>query len=259
MLHDEEQIKPFLEKENRHIRIICVKETTSTNDELKKLALSGEKNTVLYIAESQSAGKGRKGRSFFSPAETGIYMSILLIPEISPNLCTLITPLCAVAVTEAIENITGIKADIKWVNDIFVKGRKVAGILTEGSFSEKRVEYIIVGIGINLSRPTGGFPEELTGIAGALTEKSADIKNQLIAETVNRLMYHLSKIESRDFLEVYKRRLFFLGQEITVISPQEEYRAIATDIDSMCRLKVQKENGETITLNSGEISVKTTD
>ncbi len=250
---NELQIKSQL-KEN--IKIITVKETASTNDELKKIAVGGERETVLFIAESQTAGKGRKSRSFFSPDGTGVYMSLLIHPDLSAEECTLITPLCAVAVSEAIEAVTGVKAGIKWVNDIFVKGRKAAGILTEGAFSEKGADYIIVGIGINLAEPEKGFPEEIKDIAGAVTEISENLREQLIAETVNLFLHHLIRIKSREFITPYRERLFFLGKEITVISPDSHYKATAEDIDSMCRLIVRTENGEMKALNSEEISVK---
>ncbi len=253
---NEARIKSYLDEENLHIKIITVKETASTNDELKKLALGGTKEPVLFVAESQTAGRGRKGRSFFSPKDTGIYMSLLIHPDLPADLCPLITPLCAVAVAEAIEKVMSIKADIKWVNDIFVGGKKVAGILTEGAFTKKGADYVIVGIGINIALPEGGFPEEIKNIAGALTEKVADARERLIAEAVNRFMYHFGTIESKDFLPPYKSRLFFLGKEITVISPDGDYNAVAEDIDSMCRLVVQTESGEIKTLGSGEISVK---
>ncbi len=253
---NEEQIKSYLEKENRHIKIIAVKETTSTNDELKKLVLSGESETVLFIAESQTAGRGRKGRSFFSPEGTGIYMSLLLHPELTAEECTLITPLCALATAEAIENVTDIKAGIKWVNDIFVSGKKVAGILTEGAFTQKGADYVIVGIGINLSVPEEGFPDEIRDIAGAVTENADESRERLIAETINRFMFHLSGIRSRDFIPFYRERLFFLGREVTVIFSEGSYKATAVDIDSDCRLTVKTESDEMKTLISGEISVK---
>ncbi len=249
-------IKSNLKKEYLNIKTVTVKETTSTNDELKKLALLGKKGTVLYVADRQTAGKGRKGRSFFSPENTGIYMSLLLHPDLSAEECTLVTPLCSVAVCEAIEKVTGIRADIKWVNDIFVGGKKVAGILTEGSFSQKGADYIIVGIGINLYAPEDGFPEEIRDVAGALTEKSENLRENLIAEIVNRFMYHLSRIKSRAFIPLYRDRLFFLGKEITVVSPDGSYKATAEDIDEMCRLKIKTADGEVKILGSGEISVR---
>lgn len=249
---NEKEIKALLKPEYSDIKIITLKETTSTNDELKKAAARGEQKTVLLAAEKQTAGKGRKGRSFFSPQGTGIYMSLLIHPELSPENCTLITPLCAVSVCEAIETVTGIKADIKWVNDIYLSGRKVAGILTEGSFTAKGADYIIIGIGINLAPPEEGFPEEIRSIAGTLTDGSADLRCGLIAEIVNRIMFRMKSIESRDFLSGYKNRLFFLGKEVTVISPGESYTATAQDVDSMCRLIVLTADGRKNILDSGD-------
>ncbi|MBE6775945.1 MAG: biotin--[acetyl-CoA-carboxylase] ligase [Ruminococcaceae bacterium] len=248
-----EKIRLSLDKE---IKIIAVKETSSTNDELKRLALSGERDTVLFVADSQTAGRGRKGRSFFSPDGTGIYMSLLIHPDLTPEECTLITPLCAVAAAEAIEGVTGIKAGIKWVNDIFIGGKKVAGILTEGSFTRKGADYVIVGIGINLSRPEGGFPEEIRETAGAVAENASELREAVAAETVNRFMHHLKDIKSRKFIRPYRERLFFLGKEITVITADGSYRATAEDIDSDCRLTVRTRSGEIKALGSGEISVK---
>lgn len=253
---NEEKIRAHLKKEYSHLKIITVNETASTNDELKKSAVRGEREEILLAAEKQTAGRGRRGRSFFSPVSTGIYMSLLLHPRLSAEDCTLITPLCAVAVCEAVENVTGIKADIKWVNDIFVCGKKVAGILTEGSFTEKGADYVIVGIGINLSPPEEGFPEEIRDTAGALTDGSADLRCQLIAEIVNIFMHRMESIGSRSFISDYRSRLFFLGKEITVISPDGSYTATAEDIDRMCRLRVRTQDGETKILGSGEISVK---
>ncbi len=250
-----EQIIACLSEENRDIKVITVKETTSTNDELKRLALGGERETVLFVAESQSAGKGRKGRSFFSPDRTGVYMSLLIHPSLTAEMCPLITPLCAVAVAEAIEKVAGIKTDIKWVNDLFVGGKKVAGILTEGAFTEKGADYIIVGIGINLAEPKKGFPEEIRDIAGFLIKGEDDLRSQLAAETVNIFMHRMKEIESRAFLDDYKKRLFFFGEEITVKAPEGDYKAVAEDIDSMCRLIVRSESGERKALGSGEISV----
>ncbi len=252
----EERIRAFLSRGNRHINVISVKETTSTNDEVKKIALSDERKTVLFTSESQSAGRGRKGRSFFSPEKTGIYMSLLFYPDLSPELCTLITPLCAVAVCEAIEKVTGIKADIKWVNDIYLGGKKVAGILTEGAFSPKGADYIIVGIGINLAAPEGGFPDGIREIAGSLDCDSPVIRDRLIAETVNCFTERFSGIRDKEFISAYRDRLFFLGKEITVLSSEGSCKAVAADVDDMCRLIVKTDSGERKILDSGEISVK---
>lgn len=253
---DKELIKAFLENANKNIEVITVKETSSTNDDVKKLALTEKSKIVLYIAERQTKGRGRMGRSFYSPHGTGIYMSLLLRPDLKSEDCTLLTPMCAVALSEAIEKVLGISSQIKWVNDIYIGSKKVAGILTEGAFSGGRADYAVVGIGVNLSMPEEDFPLEIKNIAGSLTKDRTDFKNELIAETVNRFMSYYRLLPERAFLQKYRDRLFFLGQEITVISAKGSFKAVALGIDSDCRLRVRLENGEEKYLGSGEISIK---
>ncbi len=253
---DKELIKSFLNEKNKNISIITLKETSSTNDEVKSLALIEKNKTLLCVADSQTKGRGRMGRSFFSPDGTGIYMSLLLHPDLAAEQCPLLTPLCAVAVSEAIEKVVSVENKIKWVNDIYVGGRKVAGILTEGAFKNGKIDYAVVGIGVNLSLPEGDFPEDIRSIAGALTENTADFKNELIAEIINRFMYYYELLPEKEFLQKYREKLFFLGQEITVISSDGSYNAVAEDTDEMCRLIVRNHKGERIALGSGEISIK---
>ena len=256
---DEKEIRSFLSAEAKTVRIRTVKETGSTNDDMKIAARNGEKEIALLVAESQTKGKGRKGRSFFSPDGSGIYMSFLLRPDCSAERSTLLTTMAAAATADAIEKVTGISPDIKWVNDIFIGGRKVAGILTEGSISDggKNLDWAVVGIGINLAEPDRGFPDELAHIAGAISERGAEIKNRLIAEIINSLIGYYKSLSEGDYLTAYRKRLFFLGREITVISSCGSYSATAVDIDPMCRLVVRLPDGSEKVLNSGEISVKT--
>lgn len=256
---DKEKIRSFLSEDTEDIEIITVKETDSTNSELKRLSPHKKDKTVLYIAESQTKGRGRMGRSFFSPESTGIYMSILLHPDLKAEDCTLLTPMCAVAVCEAIDKILGLSCSIKWVNDIYIGKRKVAGILTEGSFRENRTEYAIVGIGINLTRPEGDFPEEIKNIAGVLAESRTDFKNELIAEVVNRFMFYYKKLPENTFTDSYRSKLLHLGNKITVISPDGNYSATAKDINSKCHLIIITEKGEEKTLCGGEISIRPED
>lgn len=253
---DKEVIKGFLKKDLKGFEIITVKEVQSTNDEAKKLALTVKDGTLIYIAESQTKGRGRMGRSFFSPMGTGIYMSILLHPDLEAEDCTLLTPLCAVAVSQAIEKVLLTDSGIKWVNDIYIKNKKVAGILTEGTFKNGKADYAVVGIGINLSVPEGDFPEDIKNIAGALTEDKTALKNELIAEIVNRFMYYYKKLPEKAFIDRYRSKLFFLGQEITVISPDGNYEAVAEDIDNMCRLKIRLKDASEKILYGGEISIR---
>lgn len=255
---NETKIRAALLPEHKDINIILMDETDSTNEQLKKLALKGETKTTVLIAESQTKGKGTKGRSFFSPEGTGCYMSILVFPGCAPKESTLVTVAAAAATAKAIEKVTGVKADIKWVNDIIVDGRKVAGILTEGSISRdmKSMDWAIVGIGINICPPEGGFPDEIKGIAGTLTGDNTNVKNSLMAEVINNFLSFCGKLSEKEFFGFYKSRLFFLGEKITITKSDRTFTASANDIDSMCRLVVTDEKGEKITLDSAEISIK---
>ena len=152
-------------------------EIDSTNLEAKRYAASNSEplqEIPVFIAKSQTGGRGRLGRSFFSPEETGLYMSILL--PINENLIEtdLITPACGVAVCRTIEELSKQEPKIKWVNDIYCRGRKVVGILTEGGLKAgtDQLSYAVLGIGINLWEPTGGFPEEIKKIAGSVLTES---------------------------------------------------------------------------------------
>jgi BirA family biotin operon repressor/biotin-[acetyl-CoA-carboxylase] ligase len=238
---------------------IDIRETVgSTNDELKALARDGAKEGYLLISEHQTAGKGRIGRSFFSPDGTGIYMSLLLKPELSPEKSTLVTSAAAVAMCRAIEKIDGENPSIKWVNDIFCKGEKVCGILTEGSFtSQEKLDYAIVGVGVNLYTPRNGFPTELEGVAGAVLDKVSEAKkNTLVSEFINEFFCLYDRLSEAVHMDEYRKRCFVLGKEIFILGHEEKTPAKAISIDDNCNLVARLENGELVTLGTGEISVR---
>lgn len=227
----------------------------STNTLLKQRAKNGASSPLLLVASHQSEGHGRMGRCFFSPDNSGIYMSLLLKPDLTPDKLTLVTTAAAVAVCRAIEQLTPQKPAIKWVNDVYIHGRKVCGILTEGVFLSESVQnnYAVLGIGLNVYPPQNGFPDEIQAIAGHITDNiQPDFKNKLIATIINNFF----KIWQTDFTPEYKERLFILGKEIKVISPVSTRNAIALDIDNMCRLKVRYDDGTEEMLSSGEISIR---
>ncbi len=255
---NEKEIRKYLLPYARDIIIETVDEINSTNDEMKKRALQGEKEITLLIAESQTKGKGSKGRSFFSPENTGCYMSFLLRPGYTAEECTLLTTMASAATAESIEKVSGQKAQIKWVNDIYIERRKVAGILTEASIAKggKLLDYAVVGIGINIAPPQGGFPEEIKNIAAAVSSENPEIKNHLIGEVINRFIYYYHSLPEKEYLSEYRKRLFFIGEEITVIEADKTYIAEALDIDDMCHLIVKTETGEKKALFGGEISIK---
>lgn len=256
---NESEIRKHLLPYARDIIIETVDTIDSTNDEMKRRALNGQKEITLLIAEHQTKGKGSKGRSFFSPDGTGCYMSFLLRPVYPAEECTLLTTMASAVTAQAIEKVTGKKTDIKWINDIYIQRRKVAGILTQAGFAKdsRYLEYAIVGIGINISEPRGGFPDEIENIAAAVSSDGSGIKNRLICEIINLFVYYYNSLAHREYMREYRKRLFFLGEEITVISGDNSYKAIAKDIDDMCHLIVKTEEGETKTLFGGEISIKT--
>lgn len=172
---------------------------------------------------------------------------------------TLLTTIAAVAVCEAIEKYTDKKPQIKWVNDIFIDSHKVCGILTQAAFQMENLdpEYVIVGIGINLYMPTEGFGKELENIAGSvLQEQSGDIKNKILAETLNRYFYYYKNFAKKEFIAEYKKRSLVLGKGIRVVTKDGERKATALDIDDMCHLLVEYEDGTRENLSTGEISIR---
>lgn len=232
----------------------------STNALVREKAASGQAEGYTVIANTQTNGRGRSGRNFFSPADTGIYMSLLLRPiRYSSQQAVKLTTMAAVAVCEAIEVISEKKAQIKWVNDIFLEGKKVCGILTEASFGIENgfLEYAVLGIGINVFLPTGGFPNEIKDIAGAVFyENRNDGKNRLAAEVLNRFMTYYLNPQDTTYVDSYRSRNFVIGKEIQVLCPDCTKKAVALDIDEDCRLIVEYEDGKKESLYSGEINIK---
>ena len=232
----------------------------STNTMAREAAVSGAPEGYTVIANMQTDGRGRSGRSFFSPADTGVYLSLLLRPpHCSSREAARLTTMAAVAVCEAIEAVSGERAQIKWVNDIYVSEKKVCGILTEASFGleDGFLEYAILGVGINVSPPRDGFPEELRSIAGTVFhEAHSDGKNHLAAEFLNRFMSYYTVPEKINYIDRYRSRSLAIGREIRVIFPDCQKKAVALDIDEDCHLIVKYEDGRIETLSYGEVSLK---
>ena len=240
------------------LKIEILPTATSTNALVREKARSGEQEGYLLIAEGQTGGRGRLGRSFFSPAGSGIYMSLLLRPpHASPTAALSITTTAAVALCRAIEEISPLDPKIKWVNDIYLNGKKVSGILTEGGFSaDNKLEFAVLGIGINVYSPEGGFPPDIENIAGALfTEKIPEMKNRLIAGFVSAFFAEYP-IPSPACIEEYRKRNLALHKTVTLIRGEEKTSAKVLDIDESCRLLVEYPDGTRDICGSGEISLK---
>ena len=235
-------------------------ELDSTNRYVKELAAGGAPEGTVVIANKQSAGRGRLGRSFFSPEEKGIYMSVLLRPDIALERAVLITSMAAVAVAGAIGTVSGLDAKIKWVNDIFLNQKKVCGILTEAGINQNTgsLDYAVLGIGVNVGSMV--FPEDLAGIATSVSnECGVEIsKERLTEEILKELEVWYPSLWTGSFLEESKRRSILLGKEILVMDSQAEcgfYPAKAVDLNELGNLVIER-NGVRSILNSGEVSIR---
>lgn len=252
-------IRQYLNNDLSNVKLDVFAETDSTNMVCRNKANEGEDEGYIAIASSQTGGRGRKGRSFFSPADTGLYLSILLKPSWDPKSASLgLTTMAAVAVSEAIETVSGKKCGIKWVNDILIDGKKVCGILCEASFAieDQRLFAVVVGIGINVYPPREGFPEDLKDIAGTVFSHSESGKrNQLTAEIINRFMAYYRDGEDMDHVGEYIKRSVIPGKDIVVHLHGDVRRARALAIDDTCGLMVRYEDGSAETLRFGEVSI----
>ncbi|MDD6920028.1 MAG: biotin--[acetyl-CoA-carboxylase] ligase [Eubacteriales bacterium] len=256
-------INKYLDNKLKELEIEVLSSTTSTNDILKEKASEGLRDGYVLIANEQTKGRGRLRRNFYSPNNTGVYMSLLLRPRNYTSEDALsITTMAAVAMCEAIESVSDEKAEIKWVNDIFVRGKKVGGILTEGSFELETglLDYAVLGIGVNLYEPVNGFAEELKEIAGSIfLNNENDVKNKLVAEFLNRFYkyYHANmQNNSNDYVEEYRKRSFVIGKKVRLISGNESKNALVLGIDDSCHLIVRYEDEREECCYSGEISLR---
>ncbi|MEG2499927.1 MAG: biotin--[acetyl-CoA-carboxylase] ligase [Oscillospiraceae bacterium] len=253
-------IKNLLNAESQGAEIIVLPTVTSTNAYVREKAVMGAAEGYTAVANEQTLGRGRFKRSFYSPKNTGLYMSSLLRPQnYSPLQAVNITTMAAVAMCEAIDTVFHVKAQIKWVNDIFIDNKKVCGILTEAAFGMESgmLEYVVLGVGANVYLPNEGFTKDLCDIAGnILSTKQSDGRNRLAAEFLNRLIFYYSNMDTSLYIEKYRSLSLVMGKQVSVLSKNTSKSAIVTDIDDACRLCVKYEDGTEESLSSGEISIK---
>ncbi len=237
-----------------NLRIIRLDMTDSTNAEARRLSQGATQQPALIIAREQSAGRGRLGRSFFSPADTGLYMTLLYYPDRSVAELTGLTCAAALASAKAIEQLCGISSQIKWVNDLYLGGRKVCGILCE-SFGTPHGTAIAVGIGINLT--TEDFPDNLDGVAGSLQAK---IDPEVLALRIcEHLLPYLQSGDNALWLDGYRARFMLRGMRVSCITADGTFPATALDVTDEGALKVQTDDGKMHILYAGEVSISATD
>ncbi len=243
----------------------CVGVVDSTNTIAKRMAAEGCAAGKVIVADGQTAGRGRLGRAFHSPRGTGLYLSVVLRPQDELAKPEFITTAAAVAVCRAIESTAATRPAIKWVNDVLIGDRKVCGILTEGSASRAGgLDFAVLGIGINLVWPKGGFPADIAGTAGALFKgevSPADLPDRVAAAVLSNFakLYVLPSADPSEIVRLYKSYCTTPGKHITVICGSSRRPALALGLDDSLHLLVRYDDGEEEALAFGEISIRPDD
>ncbi|MCC8073420.1 MAG: biotin--[acetyl-CoA-carboxylase] ligase [Clostridiales bacterium] len=234
------------------IEVLYYPTIDSTNNQCKRLLADGGDGIFLVCADEQTAGRGRQGKSFYSPAMTGVYFSLVIHPKSSLQNAVTATTAAAVAVCRAIEKLTDKNPQIKWVNDVYLDGKKICGILTEAitNFELNIVESVIIGIGININ--TVNFPKELD-TAGSLNARIS--RSELIA-TVTKELVDIASGSYKEFIDYYRSHSMIIGSNIQFFKNGKMTNATAVGIDKTGGLEVRLENGKQTTLRSGEISIR---
>ena len=257
-------IKDNMSKYSDKFNFKIYKTVESTNIIARDMAVNGAESGTVVLAEEQTNGYGRNGKSFFSPYGTGIYMSIILNLKKEKKLfnSSFITTAAAMAVSKSIEEVSNENTQIKWVNDVFINEKKVCGILTEGAFSfeDGRLDYAVIGIGVNVNFPKNGFPKELDNIAASINLKNdtintqSDMRNILIAKILENLYdYYFNDVV---FYEEYKKRSFLIGKKVSININDKEHIVKVLDIDETFALIIEFQNGKIDRVISGSVNYK---
>lgn len=252
----QKNILSFVEKQN-YYNIIVLETVNSTNTYTKRIALNNAPHATVVVADSQTNGRGRLGRDFFSPGGTGIYMSILIDPLKIKFPASLLTIAAGVAVCRTLTNICDSLPTIKWVNDIFMHGKKVCGVLAESVINSKinTPSYVIVGIGINVSTSAEAFPGKLNEIAGSVFPKNIT-RNEIIAKLLDEFDNVCCNTEIENLVDEYKKYSLVLEKKISFTKNGKAFNGIAKDINLDGNLVVVLEDGQEMILTSGEVSLR---
>lgn len=241
-------------------KLVYLDEVDSTNNYARKLAEDGVQHGTLVVADYQNGGKGRRGRTWVMPHRKAIAMSLIVRPDIRPEKASMMTLVTGMAVAEAIKKVTGLDTKIKWPNDIVINGKKISGILTEMSAEMDGINYVVIGIGINANFTE--FPEELRETATSLQQQlgyPVD-RGAIICMTMKIFeIYYERFMETQSMkglAEEYQQMLVNLDRQVRVLEPGNEYSGVARGIDETGQLLVEKENGETVAVYAGEVSVR---
>jgi BirA family biotin operon repressor/biotin-[acetyl-CoA-carboxylase] ligase len=241
-------------------KIIYYKQLDSTNTEIARLAAEGAAHGTVVMADAQTAGKGRRGRQWESPAGENIYMSILLRPNCLPDRAPMLTLVMAYSVAKVLTGLGFPDVQIKWPNDLVLSGKKICGILTEMQLNGSEIDYVVVGVGINVN--TSKFPEELKDTATSLYMESGRVSDretlvESIVESFDKAYRQFLETQDLSFLkEEYNDMLVNVAREVRVLEPGNEYIAYAQGINSEGELLVRTADGEEKCIYAGEVSVR---
>lgn len=244
-------------------KLVCLSQVDSTNTRARELALAGEPEGLVVVADCQTAGRGRMGRSFQSPQGKGIYLTALLRPQLPPERLMIVTALAGVAVCGAVEAVCGLSPGLKWPNDPVLNGKKLCGILTELALEAETgsLQYLVVGIGVNVLQTAEDFSTEVAAIATSVAaELGRPVSRPALAAALiarlDRLRSALVSGDTEAYLAEYRRRCVNLGKRVRLLTSDGEESGEALDVDRDFGLVVRKDDGTVTTVRSGEVSVR---
>lgn len=255
----EREVRRFLTVDCPDLR--CLEEIDSTNSYLKREALAGAPHGTAAAANCQTAGRGRMTRSFQSPPGKGVYLSVLLRPQLPPGELMGVTGMTAVAVCSAVERTAGVRPGIKWTNDLVLNGRKLCGILTELALEGETgmTQSLIIGAGVNVSHTPEDFGPEVSKMATSLAQEGFPVSRAALAAAMIEELYRLSDALGRDtgaWVEAYRRDCVNLGKRVQLLWTDRRTEAEAVDVDSQFGLVVRLPDGSLTTVRTGEVSVR---
>lgn len=254
-----EEVESLLDTEWAGKPVVYYPETDSTNIRIRHLGDEGAPHGTLAVADRQTAGRGRRGRTWESPGGSCIYMSILLRPDLAPEKAPMLTLVMACGVAEGIMDCADVKVQIKWPNDIIVSGKKLAGILTEMSTQVDYINHVTVGVGINVN--VQNFPEEIQTATSLLSETGTQTKRAPVIAAVMKHFEENYKIfmqteDMSGLMEKYSSLLVNQGREVLILEKDAEYKAYAEGINQKGELVVLREDGTVENICAGEVSVR---
>lgn len=255
----EREVRRHLDRECPDLR--CLEVIDSTNSYLKREALAGAPHGTVAVADCQSAGRGRMTRTFRSPPGRGVYLSVLLRPQLPPERLMGVTGMTAVAVCSAVERTAGVRPQIKWTNDLVLNGRKICGILTELALEGEtgQTQSLVIGAGVNVSHTAEDFGPEVSQMATSLAQEGYRASRPALAAAMIEELYRLSDSLGGDlspWLAAYRRDCVNLGKPVRLMWTDRQTEAVAADVDDQFGLVVRLPDGSRQTIRTGEVSVR---